>query len=122
MSTVAQRLARPASRRHAGYGAFVAHRVSGVLLAAFLPMHFLALGLALEDEAALQRFVEFTDHPLVKFAEWGLVMLLGLHLALGLRVVAIEIGPWRGLRLAWIKSAVAIAALLGLAFLAALAI
>jgi fumarate reductase subunit D len=122
LSTVAQSFARPASRKHAGFGAFVAHRVSGVLLAMFLPMHFLALGLALEDEAALQRFVEFTDHPLVKLAEWGLVILLGLHLALGLRVVAIELGPWRGLRLAWIKSAVVIAALLGVAFLAVLAI
>ena len=34
-------------RNHAGYGAFVAHRVSGVLLALFLPAHFLVLGLAL---------------------------------------------------------------------------
>ena len=122
MSTAAQRLAQPASRRQAGFGAFVAHRVSGVLLAMFLPIHFLALGLALEDEAALQRFVAFTDHPLVKTAEWGLVILLGLHLVLGLRVVAIEFGSWRGLRLTWIKWAAAIAALLGLAFLAVLAI
>ena len=122
MSTVVQPLSRPASRRHAGFGAFVAHRISGVLLAMFLPMHFLALGLALGDEAALQRFVVFTDHPIVKLAEWGLVILLGLHLVLGLRVVAIEFGPWRGLRLAWITSAVAIAAVLGLAFLAVLAV
>ncbi len=45
-----------AARRHPGYGAFLVHRVSGVLLAVFLPAHFLVLGLALEDAAAPTAF------------------------------------------------------------------
>ncbi len=32
----------------------------------------------------------------MKFGEWGLVVLLTLHMALGLRVLAIEFLPWRG--------------------------
>ena len=32
----------------------------------------------------------------MKAAEWGLVVLLSLHLCLGLRVLAIELLPWPG--------------------------
>ena len=85
-------------RNHAGYGAFVAHRVSGVLLALFLPAHFLVLGLALEDAAALDGFLRWTERPLVKLAEWGLVILLSVHLGLGLRLLVMELLPWRGPR------------------------
>jgi fumarate reductase subunit D len=86
------------TRHHPGYAAFVAHRVSGVLLALFLPVHFLALGLALEDAAALDDFLVWSEAPLVKVAEWGLVVLLAAHLAAGLRLLAIELLPWRGAR------------------------
>ncbi len=85
-------------RHHPGYAAFVAHRVSGVLLALFLPAHYLVLGLALEDAAALDGFLRWTERPLVKLAEWGLVILLSVHLALGLRLLVIELLPWRGPR------------------------
>ena len=85
-------------RHHPGYAAFVAHRVSGVLLALFLPAHFLVLGLALEDAAALDGFLRWTERPLVKLAEWGLVILLSVHLVLGLRLLVIELLPWRGPR------------------------
>ena len=36
-----------------------------------------------------------TDTPLVKFAEGGIVVALALHMALGLRVLAIEFLPVR---------------------------
>ena len=85
-------------RNHPGYGAFVAHRVSGVLLALFLPAHFLVLGLALEDAAALDGFLRWTEDPLVKLAEWSLVIVLSTHLGLGLRLLVIELLPWRGAR------------------------
>ena len=111
----------PASRRHAGYKAFLAHRISGLALAVFLPLHFLALGLALEGEAKLQQFMVFTDHPVVKVAEWGLVILLGLHLMLGLRLVVLELGPWKGPRHGWINWGAGTAVAVGLAFLAVLA-
>ncbi len=85
-------------RHHPGYAAFVAHRVSGVLLALFLPAHFLVLGLALEDAAALDGFLRWTERPLGKLAEGGLVILLSAHLGLGLRLLVIELLPWRGTR------------------------
>ena len=87
-----------AARRHPGYAAFLVHRVSGVLLALFLPVHFLVLGLALEGAAALDSFLAWTEAPLVKLAEWGLVLLLGAHLTAGLRLLALELLPWRGAR------------------------
>jgi fumarate reductase subunit D len=75
--------------------AAMVHRVSGVLLAAFLPLHFLVLGLALEGEAQLDGFLHWTKSPLVKLAETGLVLLLAIHLLGGIRVLVIENMPWR---------------------------
>jgi fumarate reductase subunit D len=83
------------ARNHPAYWAFVAHRLSGVALALFLPLHFLMLGLALEGAAALDAGLVYTDLPLVKAAEWGLVMLLSVHLLLGLRLLVLELFPWR---------------------------
>jgi fumarate reductase subunit D len=94
------------ARSHRGYVAFVVHRLSGVGLAAFLPLHFLALGTAIGGEAALDGFLRWTDHPLVKLAETGLVLLLAAHLAGGLRLLALEFIGWRD----WQRTAVAVSA------------
>lgn len=75
--------------------AAMAHRLSGLGLAIFLPCHFLALGLAISGEARLEGFLRWTDQPLVKFAEAGLVFLLTVHLLGGLRVLVIENFDWR---------------------------
>ncbi len=75
--------------------AAMVHRISGVLLAAFLPFHFLVLGLALRGEAELDGFLVWTKSPLVKIAEIGLVLLLAIHLLGGIRVLVIENIPWR---------------------------
>lgn len=83
------------SRDHAAYWAFIVHRVSGVALALFLPVHFWALAQALEGEARLESFLRWTENPLVKFAEIGLVVLLAAHMAGGLRLLAIEFLTWR---------------------------
>ena len=107
----------PESRRGTGYRAFLVHRISGLALALFLPLHFLTLGLALQGAASLDRFLAFADLPLVKAAEWGLVVLLAVHLTLGARLLVLELGPWRGLRTAWIGWAAGVAAVVGLAFL-----
>jgi fumarate reductase subunit D len=92
------------------------HRVSGIALALFLPAHFWVLGQGL----AMDAFLKWTEQPLVKFAEWGLVLLLAAHLGGGLRVLALEFLPWRD----WQKSLAAAAAALalgwGLAFALAL--
>lgn len=82
-------------RSHPTWLAFAVHRVSGLLLALFLPLHFWALSRAIEGEAALEGFLRWADNPLVKAAELGLVVLLAAHLAGGLRVLALEFLGWR---------------------------
>ncbi|WP_274425269.1 succinate dehydrogenase, cytochrome b556 subunit [Chelativorans sp. YIM 93263] len=86
---------RHSPRRHRNYVAFLGHRLSGIALAIFLPFHFLALGLALEGAGSFDAFLAFADIPLVKMAEWGLVVLLALHLFFGLRILVLEFMPWR---------------------------
>jgi fumarate reductase subunit D len=71
------------------------HRLSGLALAMFLPLHFWALGLAIDSEARLQTFLRWTDAWFVKLAETGLVFLLAVHLLGGLRVLIIENFAWR---------------------------
>ncbi len=81
-------------RNHKSYIAAIGHRLSGIALAAFLPIHFLLLGTALEGANELDNALALADLPLVKIAEWGLVMLLSLHLLFGLRVLALEFTNW----------------------------
>ena len=75
--------------------AALVHRVSGLALAMFLPLHFWALGLAIDSEARLQTFLRWTDVWSVKLAETGLVFLLAVHLLGGVRVLVIENFAWR---------------------------
>ena len=70
------------------------HRLSGLLLAVFLPFHFLVLGLALEGEARLESQLAWTRVPLVRFAEMGLVFVFAAHLLGGLRILLIENLTW----------------------------
>ena len=104
-----------AYRGHPAWWAFLVHRLSGLALALFLPAHFLATGLAIEGEARLDTFLRWTDQPLVIAGEWMLVILLAAHLAGGLRLLALELLPWRN----WQKTLAAVAA--GFALAAGLA-
>ena len=99
-------------RSHPAYVAFVVHRLSGLMLALFLPMHFWALGQAIGGEARLETFLRWTDNPLTKFAEFGLVVLLAAHLGGGLRLLFIEFVGWRD----WQSRVIAFAFALGLFF------
>jgi len=83
------------------------HRVSGVALAIFLPLHFWALGNALQLDA----FLAWTEQPLVKGGEWAIVVALAAHLGGGLRILAIEFLDWHE----WQKSLAALAAAVTLA-------
>lgn len=120
MTTNAVRTNDFRARNHPAWWAFLVHRVSGLALGLFLPLHFWALGQAIQGEARLESFLRWADAPLVKFAEWGLVLLLAAHLTGGLRLLALEFLPWRD----WQKSLAALAAgaalVAGLAFALAL--
>ena len=103
---------RLSARSHIAYAAFVIHRISGVALTLFLPLHFFALSQALQGAAALDGFLAWADRPLLKFAEAGLVISLSAHLGTGLRLLMLEFAPWRD----WQKSLFAVAAALCLTF------
>ena len=103
------------ARNHPAYWAFLVHRVSGVMLSLFLPLHFCVLGQALHGEEKLESFLRWSDQPLLKFAETALVLLLAAHLTGGLRLLALEFLAWRN----WHKSLLALAA--GVALAAGLA-
>jgi succinate dehydrogenase subunit D len=76
--------------------AALVHRLSGIALALFLPLHFLTLGLALNGAAQLDAFLRWSDQPLVKLSESGLVFLLVVHMLGGLRLLVIENLDWHG--------------------------
>ncbi len=103
------------SRNHPGYWAFLLHRLSGLALVLFLPVHFLVLGLAL-DAAAFDAAIAWTDQPLVKVGEWGIVLLLAAHLTGGVRLLMLEFLPWSHRQTARIAVSLGIAVAFGAAF------
>jgi fumarate reductase subunit D len=102
-------------RNHASYRAFLVHRLSGVALALFLPIHLIVLGLAVET-SALDGFLKWAEQPVVKAAETILVVLLALHMFGGLRLLAIELLPWSSRQKNWIGWAAAAALAVGAGF------
>lgn len=107
-------------RRHKSYLAFVGHRVSGLALAVFLPFHFLLLGSAIKGSAALDNALALVDNPVFKLAEWGLVVLLAVHLLFGMRLLLLEFSTWPGTtenRTGWIIPAVLASLFIGAVFL-----
>jgi fumarate reductase subunit D len=104
------------ARAHLAWWAFLVHRISGLALALFLPLHFWLLGSALQGEAALDAQLRWTEQPLVIAGEWVLVILLAAHVALGLRLLALELLPWRNWQKTLATLATAFAIVAGLAF------
>ena len=120
MSAVIGQRVDARSKQHPVYWAFLLHRLSGLALALFLPLHFTLLAQALNGAAAFDAALRLTDLPLVKVAEWGLVVLLSLHMMGGVRLLLIEFGPWTGPRQNWIVAALGFALATGMAFALAL--
>jgi fumarate reductase subunit D len=103
-------------KKESSYWAAIVHRVSGIALALFLPLHFWTLSRALELDA----FLAWAQQPAVKLAEWGIVVALAAHLAGGLRVLALEFLPWHDWQKTLAASAAALTVAVGLAFALAL--
>jgi fumarate reductase subunit D len=106
-----------ASHRQPGFWAALIHRLSGLALAIFLPLHFLALGTALNGAQELETFLATTAHPLVKASEFVIVTALALHMALGLRVLAIEFLDLRERTAVAVSACLAAGFAIGIAFL-----
>ncbi|MEL6204559.1 MAG: succinate dehydrogenase, cytochrome b556 subunit [Pseudomonadota bacterium] len=105
------------ARGHPLWYAYLLHRLSGLGLALFLPVHFWVLSLALTDAAALDAALHWAERPLVKAAEVGLVFLLAVHFFGGLRLLALEFLPWSPRQKTYAAGAAAGAAFVSLAFL-----
>jgi fumarate reductase subunit D len=97
--------------------AYLLHRISGIALALFLPLHFYVLSLALTDRDRLDAMLIWTDRPLVKAAEFGLVFLLAVHFFGGLRLLAMEFLPWSDNQKTYAAAAAALAFLISSSFL-----
>ena len=106
-----------AHRTSALWIAAMVHRLSGLALACFLPLHFLVLGLAVNGEDQLDRFLTWTRDPVVKLAETTLIFLLAVHMLGGIRVLLIENLPWREGQKQLATAALAAAVLVAIAFL-----
>ena len=106
-----------ATHTRPGYLAALVHRIAGLALAIFLPVHLLALGTALNGADAFDTFLKATRHPLVKLAEFAIVLALAVHMTLGLRVLAIEFLPWRERTRVAVSICLAVALAVGLVFL-----
>ena len=97
--------------------AFLLHRISGLALAIFLPFHFYLLGLALEKSETMDGLLRWSDSPVVKIAEFGLVFLLAVHMFGGLRLLALEFLPWSNRQKTLAATAVTVSFLLAVGFL-----
>ena len=84
-----------ASHKQPRFISALLHRLSGIVLAIFLPLHFLALATALNGAHALDSFLALTRQPPIQCLELGIVLALAVHLTLGLRVLAIEFFDFR---------------------------
>jgi fumarate reductase subunit D len=107
--------------KHRGSTLWIAamiHRLSGLALAIFLPVHFFVLSLAFHGGTRLDSFLRWCDQPLVKLAEAGLVFLLTVHLLGGLRVLVIENLDWHDRQKQLATLAAAVSVVIALAFLA----
>ncbi len=108
-----------ASHRQPGFWAALVHRLSGIALAIFLPLHFLALATALAGAAALDSFLALTRAPFVQASECALVVALATHMTLGLRLLAIELLDIRERTVAVLTGCAAAVFAVGAAFLLA---
>ncbi|WP_293448727.1 succinate dehydrogenase, cytochrome b556 subunit [Planktotalea sp.] len=109
------------ARAHPLWVAFIVHRVSGVGLALFLPLHFWVLAMAMTDPDRLDGFLHLTENSVVKLAEVGLVFGLVVHMFGGLRLMALEWLPWTPSQKTLAAMAVAISFLIaGLFFMKAI--
>ena len=104
------------SRAHPLWLAYVLHRLSGLGLVLFLPVHFWVMALAMTDPERLDGFLRMTEAGVVKLAEFGLVFLLAVHMFGGLRLMAMEWLPWSAPQKSLAAGAVAASFLIALLF------
>ena len=104
-------------RNHPTYWAFLLHRVSGVLLSLFIPVHLYVLGLAVTEGALLDEFLRWSSTPFAKLMETGMVIMLAAHLTGGLRLLGLEFLGWVSWQKTMVALSVGVSLSIGLVFL-----
>ncbi|MDE0308296.1 MAG: hypothetical protein OXI60_00485 [Acidiferrobacterales bacterium] len=99
--------------------AFVVHRISGLCLAAFIPIHLYVMSLLITNPQQLDAFLTWTSTPAVKLSESLLIMLAGIHLAGGIRILVVEWFSVSGVKSRWISVAAGFSVICGILFLTA---
>ena len=97
-------------RLRTGSAAFVLHRLSGLGLMAYLPLHIYVTGTLTGGPESFNRTMAFVDTPLFHFLEWGLFGVILYHAFNGLRLILADFGVWDDLagqkRMFWVAVAV----------------
>lgn len=83
-----------ASRAHPLWLAYLLHRISGLCLALFLPLHFWVLAMSVTNPEKIDGLLYLNTSAIKTLAEVVLVFLLAVHLFGGLRLLALEWLPW----------------------------
>ncbi len=104
-------------RRQPLWFAYILHRLSGLVLVLYLPVHFYVLGLLIGEPASLDGFLRWSDQPLFKLMESALVFLLAVHIFGGLRLLALELLPWNPRQKTFAAGAGALAFIVACGFL-----
>lgn len=105
------------ARSHPLWLAYILHRISGILLALFLPLHFWVLSMAISAPDTLDSFLLLTDSVALKLIEFALVFLLAVHMFGGLRLMAMEWLPWSAMQKTLAAAATATSFLVATLFL-----
>lgn len=75
---------------------YVLHRITGLVLLAFLALHVFVSSSRLFGEEAWAWAMAMTHSPLIKLAEFGVFVAFAFHALNGLRLAAIELGFFIG--------------------------
>jgi succinate dehydrogenase / fumarate reductase, cytochrome b subunit len=75
-----------------GSAAFVFHRVSGLALIAYLPLHIWVMHYLRHGPKDFDASMAFLNQPIFKLAEWALFGAIIYHSMNGLRIVAVDLG------------------------------
>ena len=110
------RVAAMPKRAHPLWLAYIVHRLSGLILALFLPLHFWVLAMTVSNPDKLDGLLYMNTTAAKTLAESGLVLLLALHLFGGLRLMALEWLPWSAPQKTMAALAVAVSFLLAVLF------
>lgn len=83
-------------RWHAGFFAWLLHRLAGAALAGYLILHLYVLSRLAEGPEAFDGVMNMFDHPIIRLLEIGLLGVVAYHTINGLRIVLMDYGPLAG--------------------------